>query len=231
MCDVLKVSRSGFYAWLRRPESQQAITRRRLSVLIKTIHKESRQTYGSPRIHAELKAGGEACCLNTVARYMRENDIYAKTKRKFKHTREGWLYLATVQDLFSRKIVGWAMSHRIDRRLVIDALRMAVANRRPPPGLLHHSDRGSQYASNDYQDLLEKHDIMCSMSRKGNCWDNAVMESFYRSLKTELIHHEDFQTREEARRAIFEYVEVFYNRLRRHSTLGYVSPLEYEVAL
>ena len=267
MCDVLKVSRSGFYAWLRRPESRQAAVRRRLTILIKTIHKESRQTYGSPRIHAELKARGEACCLNTVARYMRENDVAAKTKRKFKHTtdsnhklpvaenlldrrftqnepnrawvsdityvptREGWLYLATVQDLFSRKIVGWAMSHRIDRRLVIDALRMAVGNRRPPPGLLHHSDRGSQYASNDYQDLLDEHDMTCSMSRKGNCWDNAVMESFYRSLKTELIHHEDFQTREEARGAIFEYIEVFYNRLRRHSTLGYISPLEYELAL
>ena len=267
MCDVLKVSRSGFYAWRGRPESQQATTRRRLTILIKTIHKESRQTYGSPRIHAELKARGEACCLNTVARYMRENDIYAKTKRKFKHTtdsnhklpvaenllnrqfmqnepnrvwvsdityvptREGWLYLATVQDLFSRKIVGWAMSSRIDRQLAIDALRMAVVNRRPPLGLLHHSDRGSQYASHDYQDVLEEYGMICSMSRKGNCWDNAVMESFYHSIKTELIHHEDFQTREEARRAIFEYIEVFYNRVRRHSTLGYVSPHEYEAAL
>ena len=266
MCDVLKVSRSGFYSWHGRPESPQAGKRRRLTVLIKTIHKESRQTYGSPRIYAELKACGETCCLNTVASYMRENDIYAKTKRKFKHTtdsnhklpiaenlldrqftqnepnrawvsdityvptREGWLYLSTVQDLFSRKIVGWAMSHRINRQLVIDALGMAVCNRRPPPGLLHHSDRGSQYASGDYQDLLEEHDMQCSMSRKGNCWDNAVMESFYRSLKTELIHHEDFQTREEARRAIFEYIEVFYNRVRRHSTLGYISPLEYELA-
>ena len=196
-----------------------------------------------------------------------ENDIYAKTKRKFKHTtdsnhklpvaenllnrqfmqnepnrvwvsdityvptREGWLYLATVQDLFSRKIVGWAMSSRIDRQLAIDALRMAVVNRRPPLGLLHHSDRGSQYASHDYQDVLEEYGMICSMSRKGNCWDNAVMESFYHSIKTELIHHEDFQTREEARRAIFEYIEVFYNRVRRHSTLGYVSPLEYELAL
>jgi transposase InsO family protein len=138
--------------------------------------------------------------------------------------------LATVQDLFSRKIVGWAMSHRIDRLLVIDALRMAVGNRRPPPGLLHHSDRGSQYASFDYQDLLAQYGMTCSMSRKGNCWDNAVMESFYRSIKTELIHDEDFQTREEARRAIFEYIEVFYNRVRRHSTLGYVSPWEFEMA-
>jgi len=146
-------------------------------------------------------------------------------------TREGWLYLATVQDLFSRKIVGWAMSHHIDRQLVIDALRMAVRDRRPPPGLLHHSDRGSQYASHDYQDLLAQYGMTCSMCRKGNCWDNAVMESFYRSIKTELIHHEDFQTRDESRHAIFEYIEVFYNRRRRHSTLGYVSPCEYEQAL
>jgi len=267
MCDVLKVSSSGYYAWLGRPESKQAKTRRRLIVTIKAIHQKSRQTYGSPRVHAELKARDEACCLNTVARYMRENDIAAKTKRKFKHTtdsnhefpiaenlldrqftqsepnrawvsdityiptREGWLYLATVQDLFSRKIVGWSMSHRIDRHLVIDALGMAVNNRRPPPGLLHHSDRGSQYASGDYQQLLEDHGMTCSMSRKGNCWDNAVMESFYRSIKAELIYHEDFQTREEARRAIFEYIEVFYNRVRRHSTLGYLSPLNYELSL
>jgi putative transposase len=267
MCDVLKVSRSGFYAWRGRPESRQAQTRRRLVILIKTIHRESREAYGSPRIHAELKARGETCCLNTVARCMRDHDVAAKTKRKFKHTtdsnhdlpvaenlldrrfsweepnrawvsdityvptREGWLYLATVQDLFSRKIVGWAMSHRIDRQLAIDALRMAIHNRRPPPGLLHHSDRGSQYASRDYQDLLAQYGMTCSMSRKGNCWDNAVMESFYRSIKTELIHHEDFRTRDESRHAIFEYIEVFYNRRRRHSTLGYVSPCEYEQAL
>lgn len=231
---------------------------------IRIAHKESREIYGSPRIHAELKAYGRTCCLNTVAKYMRENGIAAKTKRKFKHTtdskhklpiadnllnrqfvqnepnrawvsdityiptREGWLYLATVQDLFSRKIVGWAMSHRIQRQLTIDALRMAVAFRRPSPGLLHHSDRGSQYASHDYREVLEAYDMKCSMSRKGNCWDNAVMESFYRSIKTELIYHEDFDTREEARRAIFEYIEVFYNRVRRHSTLGYLSPTEYE---
>ena len=267
MNNVLKVSPSGFYAWLGRPESKQAKTRGRLTVLIEAIHQESRKTYGSPRVHAELKSRGETCCLNTVARYMRENDIAAKTKRKFKQTtdskhklpiaenllnrqftqsepnrawvsdityvptREGWLYLATVQDLFSRKIVGWAMSHRIDRQLVMDALRMAVSNRHPPPGLLHHSDRGSQYASGDYQELLKEYGMTCSMSRKGNCWDNAVMESFYRSIKTELIYHEAFLAREDARRAIFEYIEVFYNRVRRHSTLGYLSPLQYELAL
>jgi transposase InsO family protein len=195
---------------------------------------------------------------------MRENDIFAKTKRKFRHTtdsnhklpvaknildrdfcpigpdrcyvgdityiptHEGWLYLAVVIDLFSRKVVGWAMGHRIDRHLVIDALTMAIRNRRPPPGLIFHSDRGSQYASEDFQKLLFRHGMICSMSRRANCWDNAVAESFFGSLKTELVHHEDFRTRDEARLAIFEYIEVFYNRWRRHSTLGYLSPADYE---
>ncbi len=228
------------------------------------IHQKFERRYGSPRVHRELIARGETCCENTVARYMRENDIAAKTKKKFKHTtdsnhslpvaenildrnftpagpdrcyvgdityiptRQGWLYLAIVIDLFSRKVVGWAMSHRIDRLLVIDALKMAIQDRRPPPGLIFHSDRGSQYASADFQKLLVRHGMICSMSRKANCWDNAVAESFFGSAKTELVHHEDFQTRDEARLAIFEYIEVFYNRIRRHSTLGYLSPVDYE---
>jgi len=146
-------------------------------------------------------------------------------------TAEGWLYLSAIMDLYSRRIVGWSMSADIDAELVCDALRMAVLQRQPDDGLMHHSDRGRQYTAGDFVKLLNEHKITCSMSRKGNCWDNAVMESFYRSLKTELIHHEDFRTREEARWAIFEYIEVFYNRIRRHSTLGYVSPLEYELAL
>jgi transposase InsO family protein len=267
MCRVLKVSRSGFYAWRQRPESEQAKSRRRLIEIIKEIHEESKRSYGSPRVHRELVARGEICCENTVARYMRKNDIVAKTKRKFKQTtdsnhglpvaknlldrdfdqlepnrvwvsdityiptREGWLYLATVLDLFGRKIVGWSMSHRIDRHLVMDALTMAVKNRRPPPNLIHHSDRGSQYASDDFQKLLDEYGMICSMSRKGNCWDNAVAESFFRSLKTELVHHEDFATRDEARLAIFEYIEVFYNRIRRHSSLGYLSPADYEALM
>ena len=197
MCRVLKVSRSGFYAWRKRPESKQATSRRRLIGIIKEVHEESKRSYGSPRVHRELIARGEICCENTVARYMRENDIVAKTKRKFKQTtdsnhglpvaenlldrefdqtepnrvwvsdityiptREGWLYLAMVLDLFGRKIVGWSMSHRIDRHLVMDALTMAIKNRRPPSGLIHHSDRGSQYASDDFQKLLgrTRHDL------------------------------------------------------------------------
>jgi putative transposase len=143
-------------------------------------------------------------------------------------TREGWLYLAAVEDLFSRRVVGWAMSDRMTSRLVVDALAMAVQFRLPKEGLLAHSDRGSQYASEHYRRLLAKHGIECSMSRRANCWDNAPMESFFASLKKELVHHEDYQTRQEAKASLFEYIEVFYNRQRRHSSLGYKSPAEYE---
>jgi transposase InsO family protein len=143
-------------------------------------------------------------------------------------TREGWLYLAAVEDLYSRRVVGWAMNERMTSRLVVDALAMAVQRRLPEEGLLAHSDRGSQYASEPYRRLLAKHGIACSMSRRANCWDNAPMESFFASLKKELVHHEDYQTREEAKASIFEYIEVFYNRQRRHSTLGFKSPAEYE---
>jgi len=266
MCKVLEVSRSGYYAWRKRPEGATAQRRRRLLVMIRAIHAESRETYGSPRVHAELVARGERCNVKTVAKIMRENDLVAKTRRKFKvttdsdhglpvapnrldrqftqtepnrawvsdityiPTREGWLYLAAVQDLFSRKIVGWALKERLTRDLVIDALQMAIDRRCPEAGLICHSDRGSQYASDDYQALLAEHGLVCSMSRKGDVWDNAVIESFYRTIKTELIYHHDFQTREEARRIVFEYIEMFYNCQRRHSYLGYLSPVDFELA-
>src|SRR5438105_8507144 len=144
-------------------------------------------------------------------------------------TSEGWLYLAAILDLFSRRVVGFAMSERIDRALVLEALAAAVGRRVPNAGLVHHSDRGSQYASNDYQTALDDLGVVCSMSRKGNCWDNAVAESFFATLKTELVYQRRFATREEAREAIFDFIEVFYNRERRHSSLGYVSPMEYEM--
>ena len=143
-------------------------------------------------------------------------------------TREGFLYLAVVEDLYSRRVVGWSMADHVESRLVVDALEMAVQKRLPGEGLMTHSDRGSQYASEHYQLLLGKHGIKCSMSRRANCWDNAPMESFFASLKKELIHDAAFATRQETQAAIFEYVEVFYNRQRRHSSLGYVSPAEYE---
>jgi putative transposase len=264
MCETLEVSPAGYYAWLRRPPSFQGQRREALLVLIQGIHAEVKQRYGSPRVHAALAARGEACSVNTVAKLMRDNDIRAKTARKFRHTtdsnhplpvadnvldrqfypeapnekwvadityvptREGWLYLAVVEDLYSRRVVGWSMAANMESRLVVDALEMAVQRRLPDEGLLAHSDRGSQYASEHYQLLLGKHGIACSMSGVGQCWDNAPMESFFASLKKELIHEADFATRREARAAIFEYIEVFYNNQRLHSSLGYVSPAAYE---
>jgi putative transposase len=146
-------------------------------------------------------------------------------------TAEGWLYLAVVEDLFTRKIVGWAMADHMESRLVVDALEMAVQRELPGEGLVAHSDHGVQYASEHYQQLLNKHDITCSMSRKGNCWDNAPMESFFATLKKELVHHETYRSHAQARQSLFEYIEVFYNRVRRHSALGYVSPAQFAEAI
>jgi transposase InsO family protein len=156
-------------------------------------------------------------------------DVAWVTDITYVWTSEGWLYLAAILDLFSRRVVGFAMSERIDRALVLDALRLAAGRRTANVGLMHHSDRGSQYASGDYQDALDELGVVCSMSRKGNCWDNAVAESFFATLKTELVYTRRFATRAEARDAIFDFIEVFYNRRRRHSTLGYVSPVEFEM--
>lgn len=156
-------------------------------------------------------------------------DVAWVTDITYVWTSEGWLYLAAILDLFSRRVVGLAMSERIDRALVLAALRDATGRRLPSAGLIHHSDRGSQYASTDYQEALKKHGFVCSMSRKGDCWDNAVAESFFATVKTELIYPRRFATRAEAREAIFDYVEVYYNRRRRHSTLGYVSPVDFEI--
>jgi putative transposase len=264
---VLGVSRSGFYAWRSRKPSAAAVRREELTERVAAIHAEVKGRYGSPRIHAELVARGTTCCVNMVARVMREAGIAAKTKRKFRQTtdsnhplpvaenlldrefdpdepnaswvadvtyiptREGWLYLAAVEDLFSRMIVGWSMDATMTSRLVVDALEMALARRlKGSSALVAHSDRGSQYASEHYQRRLSEERIACSMSRRGNCWDNAPMESFFASLKKELVHDEDYATRAEARASIFEYIEAFYNRVRRHSSLGYVAPAEYERA-
>jgi len=264
MCRVLEVGRSGFYAWLNRPESPRSCENRNLVVKIKTSHKESRQTYGSPRVHADLKDKGYAIGRHRVARLMRENRIVSKHRKKFrvttnsKHnhpvaenklqrrfsvlapgqcwvsdityipTQEGWLYLAVTVDLFHRKVVGWAMDRWITRWLVMRALNMAIKSGDVKPGLLHHSDRGVQYACRDFQALLEANSIECSMSRKGNCWDNAVAESFFHTLKVELTRNKNYKTRQQAQADIFEYIEVFYNRQRRHSYLGYLSPVEFE---
>jgi transposase InsO family protein len=266
LCRVLGVSRSGFYAWRSRAPSATEVRRAGLTGEVRAIHAEVRARYGSPRMHAELVGRGHGCCVNTVARVMREAGIAARTRRKFGQTtdsghghpvaenvldrqfdpgtpnaawaadvtyiptREGWLYLAVVVDLFSRLVVGWSMDGTMTSRLVVDALGMAVASRRPGPGLVAHSDRGSQYASEHHRRRLAEEGITCSMSRRGNCWDNAPVESFFASLKKELVHGEDYATRDEARASIFEYVEAFDNRVRRHSSLGYVAPEEYERA-
>jgi putative transposase len=267
LCETLEVSPAAYYAWRQGPRSAGEQRRDALLVEIRAVHAQFKARYGSPRMHKELVARGHGCCVNTVAKLMREAGIAAKTARKFRctttdsahdlpvaenlldrqfdpdspneawvadityvPTREGWLYLAAVEDLYSRRVVGWSMAEHLQSRLVVDALAMAVQRRLPDEGLLAHSDRGSQYASEHYQLLLAKHGITCSMSRRADCWDNAPMESFFASLKKELVHGADFATRAEARAAIFEYIEVFYNVQRRHSSLGYVSPAEYEQA-
>jgi putative transposase len=265
MCQALQVSRSGYYNWRGRPESNRSRDNRILLSHIRVVHRQSRENYGSPRVTVELKESGLSCGENRVARLMRHNGISAKRRRQFrvttnsKHhypvapnllnrqfdvstpnavwvsdityiwTTEGWLYLAGVVDLHSRMVVGWSMNHRITEQLTLDALNHAIICRQPSQGLLHHSDRGSQYASDNYQKLLRTNQITCSMSRKGDCWDNAVMESFFATLKTELIYRERFFTREDAKSKIFEYIEMFYNRKRRHSSLGYKSPAEFEM--
>ena len=234
---------------------------------MKLIHRTSRETYGSPRIHAQLQREGICVSRKRVARLMRQETIEVKTRRRFrattnsKHklpiaanildrrfdvddvgttnrvwagdityidTLQGWLYLAVVLDLRSRRVVGWSMSQSMERALVLDALRMALLHRRPGPGVLLHSDRGSQYASEDCQTILRDHAMTCSMSRKGNCWDNAVVESFNATIKTELIHRTRWETREEARAAVYAYIETWYNTERLHSTLRYRSPDEFE---
>lgn len=168
--------------------------------------------------------------LNRQFAVQRPNQVYAGDIT-YIHTQEGWLYLAVVIDLFSRQIVGWSMAEHMRTKLVNDALLMAIWKRKPAKGLLWHTDRGSQYASESHRALLKKYGIRQSMSRKGNCWDNAVSESFFHTLKTELIHHHNFRNRDEARQTVFEYIEVFYNRERLHSANGYLSPVDYELQL
>jgi transposase InsO family protein len=263
-CRVLRVSRSGYYAWRTRPPSQRRQADGQFEAHIRQIHTASRRTYGSPRIHAELREQGVRCSKKRVARLMRRAGIRACRPRRSRtttdsrhalpiaanllnrefaapaantkwagdityiETNEGWLYLAVVLDLFSRRVIGWAMQRTLARGLVLDALKMALDQRRCTTQLVHHSDRGSQYASGDYQAQLAAVGIQCSMSRRGDCFDNAPVESFFGTLKTEVVYQHRFATRSEARQAIFEYIEVFYNRQRRHSALGYVSPAAFE---
>jgi len=264
MCEVLEVSRSGYYAWDGRKPSARAKANRELLEHIEQVHEDSRECYGAYKVWRELVAQGISCGRHRVARLRRRAGIEAKRKRRFRvttqarasatpipnvldqcfsveapnrvwasditfiATAEGWLYLAVVVDLYARRVVGWSMSNRIDQQLVLAALHMALAHRRPQSDLLHHSDQGRQYSADAYQAALAEQGISVSMSRKGNCYDNAVVESFFSTLKNELVHHCIFKTRAEARLAIFEFIEVFYNRHRRHASLNFVSPVEYE---
>jgi transposase InsO family protein len=263
-CHLAEVPRSTFYVSRDRPETKRERRNRCLLVWIKEAFDQSRHTYGSRRIYAELHKRGIRCSINRIARLMREHGIVAVQHRKYrpttdsKHdfpvapnrlgrnfeadqrnrvwvadityipTDEGWLYLATELDLYSHRIVGWSLSSRITRQLVLDALNQAVGLRRPGTGLIHHSDRGVQYACGDFQKLLKRYGMVPSMSRKGDPYDNAVAESFFRTLKVELVYRWRFRTRAEAKAVIVEYIELFYNRRRRHSSLDYLSPAEYE---
>ncbi len=265
MCRVLDVSTSGFYGWKAQPVSRRDERDTALRARVRRVFEASRETYGSPRVHAELRADGAPVSENKVAKLMRDEGLVARRKKRFrattdsKHddpiapniverdfiadekndtwvtdvtciwTRSGWLFVAVMLDLFSRRIVGWATSPTNDRFLALDALRDAITKRRPPVGLVHHSDRGSPYASADYRAELERFGLVASMSRKGDCWDNAVAESFFSTLKTELIRDRIYDSHDHATASIAEYVDDFYNTTRRHSHLGYVSPIEFEL--
>ena len=262
LCKIVGVAASGFYAWLRRVPGRRQEYDRRVSERVRQIFQDSRQTYGSPRVHAELRAEGRRISRKRVARLMRESGLAAVVRRRFPRTTnsrhghavapnlleqdfaadrpdtvwladisyiptgEGWLYLAAIKDLATREIVGWSMADHLRAELACDALLMATRRRQPPAGLIHHSDRGVQYAGTDYQAILARHGLRCSMSRRGNCYDNAPMESFFGSLKNELVHRTTFPTREAARRVLFDYIEIFYNRRRRHSGLGFLTPAQ-----
>ena len=264
MARIFTVSRSGYYAWRKRPCSDRERMDDEFLEEIFEIQESVKYRYGSPRVTAELKRRGYRIGHNRVARLMRENGLGRRLRKRFrsttdsKHgfpvaanllnrefavakpnqvwasditfvaTSEGWLYLCVVIDLYSRKVIGWALSTRLKTDLVMQALLMALMNRKPPAGMMFHSDRGSQYCSHEFRRKLGRYKIHQSMSRKGNCWDNAPLESFFKTLKSELCGHRAFRNRKAARAAIFEYIEVFYNRVRLHSTLGYLTPEEYD---
>ena len=263
MCRVLGVSRSGYYAYLRRGLSPRYAESRSLLTKIREIWEWSRRVYGSPRITAELRAQGYRCGENRIARMMRANGIVSFTRRRYRLTTnsdhklpvaedlvervfsaaapnnlwvsdityiwtwEGWLYLAAIMDVYNREIVGWTLYKRMTKELVANALLKALEKRAPEPGLIFHSDRGGQYASHRVRKILNAWQIRQSMSSKGDCFDNAIMESFFSSLKKELVHLKTFHSRSQAQSYVFDYIEIFYNRQRRHSALNHKTPLEY----
>ncbi len=268
MCKVLGVTRSGFYAWKKRPKSARARADEQLGIVITALHEKGRKRYGSPRIHRALRKKGVRVGAKRIARLMRAAGLVTRQKRRFRRTTdsnhsnpiapnvlerdfepaapnqawagdvtyiatgEGWSYLAVLLDLFSRRVVGWAMSTTNDTALALAALQDAVGTRRTvPTGIVHHTDRGSPYASDDYRKALKQHGMTPSMSRTADCWDNAVSESFFATLRAELVDHERYTTAEAAERSIGDYIEKFYNVERLHSHLDYVSPIEFELKM
>jgi putative transposase len=265
LCEMLDVSRSGYYAWTTRPEAPRARADAEVVVAIRAAHKAGRGNYGSPRVLRALRRQGRRISKKRVERLMRKEGIVGRKKKRFRKTtdsnhadpiapnvlardfhvdlpntawvtdvtyvftHQGWLYLAVILDLFSRRVVGWAASSNNDRALALEALDMAVSLRGPATGLIHHSDRGSVYASGEYREALDLLGATKSMSRKGDCWDNSVAESFFATIKGELIDHADYETRAQAIAAIADYIDVFYNVTRMHSAIGYVSPIEFEL--
>ncbi len=265
MCKVLKVHPSGYYAWVKEPESPRAKENKKLLEKITEAYEQSNRTYGYRNIHRDLVESGIAVNKKRVARLMSLHKLYGvgMVKKRPKHkagrphqahpnhlkqcfiairpnalwvtdityirTYEGWLYLAVILDLFSRKVIGWSMSHRMTRQLALNAFEMAVSRRNISDEVTLHSDQGSQFASSDWQRALKKYNVTPSMSRRGNCYDNAVAESFFKTLKKECVRKYIFKTREEAKRKIFEYIEMFYNPKRRHSYLDYLSPNNFEI--
>jgi putative transposase len=265
MCQTLGVSRSGYYAWKERPEPSLSAETVALSAEVVAAHRRSRETYGSPRVHRELRERGILISRKRVERLMRERGLKGAQKRRFhcttdsRHslpiapnsldrnfdpseanrvwagdvtyiaTEQGWLYLAVMLDLFSRRVVGWHVSPTNDTALAAEALRRALVARRPEAGLLHHTDRGSPYAALAYTAILRHHGVVASMSRAGDCYDNAVVESFFGTLKAELVRGCIYPSRVVATAAIRDYIENFYNPQRRHSHLQYLSPIEFEL--
>ena len=268
LCELFEVSPSGFYDWRKRADKPGVRQRenQELRQKIKIIHQRSRQTYGSPRVLADLRKEGRQHGRNRIARLMKEEGLCGRQKGRYRvkttdsnhdqpiapnrladapaptapnqiwlgdityiRTPEGWLYLAAIMDLHSRKIVGWSMSPWIDTALILSALQMALTRHRPNGPLLFHSDRGVQYASAHYRQALSQAGLLASMSRKANCYDNAAMESFWSTLKLELVYRHEFRSRQHARSEIFDYIETFYNRQRAHSALGYLSPIDFEI--
>lgn len=267
MCEVLGVTRSGYYSWRRRPQSRHGREDRRLGVQVRAVFEQSHGQYGSPRVHQALRQQGVRCSRKRVERLMRQQGIESRRRRAFRvrttrsvpgrrvaanrlnrewaavqerdqvwasdltylRTKEGWLYLAVVLDVFSRRVLGWATGSRLDQSLALSALEQALRQRRPPRGLLHHSDQGSQYSSMAYRRVLSQHGLEPSMSRAGNCYDNALVESFFSTLKAELtVDGGVFESREQAYQSLFGYIERFYNPRRLHSSLGYLSPVQFE---